>query len=173
MSVFSSNPLRAMERLSLHLESQFKVWLFIWGVKAEKVSVKAITWQGDSNQPFIQRKPWGEIDEGKAVRALDSFVYTELPKYSLCVNRMPDTVWEFSPSNERKIRLYPQGACTLVERLPASQAVLQNQLSGGVCAGENGEEICHLTSAQDSSAAWNRAPLPFREGFSLRPAVTL
>lgn len=49
------------------------------------------------------------------------------------------------------------------------QAVLQNQLSGGVCAGENGEE----TSAQDSSAAWNRAPLPFREGFSLRPAVTL
>lgn len=51
--------------------------------------------------------------------------------------------------------------------------VTENRLSGGDCAGENGEEMCYPLSGSEGSTDWKRAPRPFREGFSLRPAVTL
>lgn len=47
------------------------------------------------------------------------------------------------------------------------------RLSGSDCAGENGEEMCYPLSGSEGSTDWRRAPRPFREGFSLRPAVTL
>lgn len=59
--------------------------MLLWVAKQVKDS--PIIRQGDSNQPFRvfpdpDRELWGDTEEGKAVRLLDSFSSTVLSKYS-------------------------------------------------------------------------------------------
>lgn len=46
--------------------------------------------------------------------------------------------------------------------LQRSRGVLQNRPSGGDCAGEKGEEICHLTSAKKALQPGTEPLIPYR-----------
>lgn len=69
--------------------------MLVWVVKVRRIKDNPIIWQGDSNQSFpfhkSRQSPGGDLGKDGS-QGSGLIAGTVLPKYSVCVDRMPGAV---------------------------------------------------------------------------------